>query len=61
MNFIVTNIIWAHDDWGVATFMLPEEVYVSWENGCMTKEEAIDFVSEANDNRMIEHCEVFED
>jgi len=43
MDFLVSNIVFDTDG---ALFDLPTEVFVSWQNGCDTGEEAIDFVSD---------------
>jgi len=61
MDFLVTEIEWANDDWGLATYMLPTEVFVSWHNGCETEAQAIDFVSDANDGRLIVSCTIIEE
>ncbi len=61
MNYMLTNIEWAKDDWALADYMLPTEFSVSWENGCNTKEEAIDFVSAYHYDMLILSCDVVED
>lgn len=58
MDWLVTDIVWAADDWGLADWMLPTEQFVSWHNGCNTREEAIDFVSAMYSDRLILSCDV---
>lgn len=43
MDYIVSNIVWDADVWANN---LPDEMFVSWCNGCESREEAIDFVSD---------------
>lgn len=43
MDFLVSNIVFDTDG---MLFDVPSEVFVSWQNGCNTVEEAIDFVSD---------------
>lgn len=58
MDWEVSNIVWAKDDFGLAPFMLPDNFFVSWMNGCNTKEDAIDFIEAYHSDMLILSCNV---
>ncbi len=45
MNWFLCGIAWDAD----FQADYPAEVFISWEHGCTTKEEALDFAAETND------------
>lgn len=56
MNWFITHIAWDAD----FQADYPAEIFISWENGCTTKEEALDFAAGAYDC-LILHALVIEE